>query len=158
MDQREHETQARSLFDALNWAVLHIESRLRHRKDLFTDDEIESNLRAPLEAARSTFGPTQRPTLTDAQLAEIRNRTHDWGPERIVINSDGEALSPERALTHHGQRWEIVFIRREGWTLGASLAFERVAHRTWPESWIGWFRRDDVRVHPMSEYNGPDEN
>ena len=44
------EEKLNKLRDALKWTLFHIETRLRHRKDLFTDDERDNIRRAIKES------------------------------------------------------------------------------------------------------------
>lgn len=46
---------------------------------------------------------------------------------RIVINKEGEAVTMKRAR-EMGILPLIVFIRNDGWMLGAPLEFEKVAY------------------------------
>jgi len=49
------------------------------------------------------------------------------GPTRVVINEQGEATTYVRALTEYNVNYDVVFIRDDGWTLGAPSHLEAVA-------------------------------
>lgn len=61
----------------------------------------------------------------------------EHGPARVVINADGEAVSSVRAREQRGVIPVIVFIRKDGWSLGAPEHLAHVAERMWREDWIG---------------------
>lgn len=58
------------------------------------------------------------------------------GPSRVVIDGNATATSPKRAL-QKGISYDVVFIRNDGWTLGAPDTLARCAYLTWPDQWIG---------------------
>lgn len=74
------------------------------------------------------------------------------GPDRVMVDSEGEALSPSRAKTQYGLTSDVIFIRNDGWSLGAPSRLEREAFRIWAEEWIGFIRRPDTTAKPMAEY------
>lgn len=77
------------------------------------------------------------------------------GPDRVIINQEGEAVDSRRAREEHGLRPAIVFIRNDGWSLGASSDLEQVAFQQWPREWIGFMRRPAETAKPMTEYSPP---
>lgn len=84
-------------------------------------------------------------------LQELNNQNF-IGPTRIVINEEGEAKHPSRTDV----RCSIVFVRNDGWSLGAPYPFAKVAYDMWPKEWIGFalaFERseDALNVRPMEE-------
>ena len=56
------------------------------------------------------------------------------GPTRVVIGRHAQATSPERAL-EKGIQVRTIFVRGDGWTLGAPDALEWVAYNTWAGDW-----------------------
>lgn len=70
------------------------------------------------------------------------------GPSRVVINADGEAHNPQFAMHHFKIGVEVIFIRNDGWSLGAPKRFEDVAFLTW---WDHWVARMDF-VERSEEY------
>jgi hypothetical protein len=73
--------------------------------------------------------------MDDGMLLEIRRRVESAGPDRVLVDQDGGAMSPARARMDFGIRPEVVFIRNDGWALGASRGFEQVAYSLWADSW-----------------------
>ena len=78
------------------------------------------------------------------------------GPDRVMISQD-EAVSCRRAREQYGVSPTVIFIRKDGWALGAPRQFEWVAYCTWSEQWMGFLRRPETRMRPMSEYDLPPE-
>jgi hypothetical protein len=74
------------------------------------------------------------------------------GPDRVVVNVDQEAVSPRRAREEHGINPDVVFIRRDGWMLGAPARFAAAAFGAWSDHWIGFVKRPETVARPMSEY------
>lgn len=70
-------------------------------------------------------------TLADHALI---NMTH--GPNRVIINIHGEATTPARAAKK-GIRPEVIFIRKDGWSLGAPRKWAYIAENMWKDEWIG---------------------
>ncbi len=98
--------------------------------------------------------------IVNLMAGECRCFVH--GPDRIVINSEGEAVRLHSTVVQPvlGQpdkvtevaRWAIAFIRSDGWTLGAPKEFEHVAYRMWHEDWIAFMRPGDREATAISEY------
>ncbi len=74
--------------------------------------------------------------IPDAVITEQAQRVLAHGPTRVVINADAEAISPGRAMVTHGIVSDVIFIRNDGWSLGAPTDLISVAERTWRELWI----------------------
>ena len=55
---------------------------------------------------------------------------------RVMINAAGEDTTPERARREYHVTPEVMLVRKDGWTLGAPLRLEGVAHRTWVGQWV----------------------
>lgn len=59
------------------------------------------------------------------------------GPSRVVISAEGEAVGTKRARVQFGVEPDIIFIREDGWSLGAPEQWAEVAEATWKDKWIG---------------------
>ena len=86
--------------------------------------------------------------------AELAIAQH--GPKRVIINGEGEAVSSLRARRDHGITPDVIFIRRDGWSLGAPAIFERLAYRQWKLDWIAFWRRGRDTASPIREYRRPE--
>jgi hypothetical protein len=69
-------------------------------------------------------------------LEEIKKRLKEWGPDRVVINAEGEAVPPLRARRDHNIYPDIIFARNDGWMLAAPIHLQEVAERMWPDEWV----------------------
>jgi hypothetical protein len=67
-------------------------------------------------------------------------------PTRVVINTEGEAVPPERA-EETGIIWDVIYIRNDGWSLGASKELSTVAYNLWPKEWVAVIK--DRRIQPV---------
>lgn len=56
------------------------------------------------------------------------------GPRRVVINQEGNAVPPVRCPEH--LRPQVVFVRNDGWTLGATRRLALTAWRLWSAEWV----------------------
>lgn len=85
-------------------------------------------------------------TLLRGYVSEILT----GGPNRVMI-SDSEGVPPRIAREKYGTQPDVIFIRRDGWSLGAPAHLEAAARRTWPESWIGLLRRPNTEPEELIE-------
>lgn len=70
---------------------------------------------------------------------EARNRgraVQVRGPDRVVVNPQGMAEAPRSGVPY----WDVVFIREDGWSLGAPAELEETAERIWNDAWVEVFR------------------
>lgn len=90
--------------------------------------------------------------LTVQQVIDIAiQRVKKQGPARVIIDEEMQAHSAIRAL-RSGVVYEWVFVRDDGWTLGASDKFADGAAYLWRESWIGVLHVLDDRVIPFDQW------
>ena len=54
------------------------------------------------------------------------------GPDRVIVNHLGGAKTPDRAPIP-----EVVFVRDDGWSLGAPIGLIKAAEKMWADRWIG---------------------
>ena len=71
----------------------------------------------------------------------VLREIQDHGPTRVVINLHGEATTPRRALDDHDVEPTVIYIRDDGWSLGAPEAFEQVAANMWRDEWVAVLRK-----------------
>ena len=79
----------------------------------------------------------------EVNLNKHIKRLMEYGPTRVVINSEGDAVTPERAKRDHDIEPDVIFIRDDGWSLGAPDHLMAIARRMWADEWIGSFRPQD---------------
>jgi hypothetical protein len=92
--------------------------------------------------------------ILDAAAARLLER----GPDRVVVSRDGGACRASRARDAHGITPDIVFVRADGWMLGAPARFESVAARMWAQEWVGFcvLGAYQVMFLPISDYKMPE--
>ena len=73
-------------------------------------------------------------------------------PTRVIYNDYADATTPERAKQLYGVEPDIIFLRNDGWSLGASKNLENVAYNVWAGSWQYYARKGDTHFRPISEY------
>lgn len=67
------------------------------------------------------------------ELEKHWNRIAEDGPRRVLIDADGTAVKPNLA----GFDPTAIFIRKDGWSLGATAELENHARALWEDEWIG---------------------
>lgn len=76
------------------------------------------------------------------------------GPVRVIVDQHGTGTTPKRAK-ELGIDPSIIFIRKDGWTLGAPDQLEDVAYKMWQQEWVGFMRyipADAVLGGPKGEW------
>jgi hypothetical protein len=58
------------------------------------------------------------------------------GPDRVVINASGEATSSTCARNEYKIAPTVIFVRDDGWSLGAPEQFRHVARDMWSDKWV----------------------
>ena len=91
---------------------------------------------------------TTTKTSSDSRLQEAADFILSRGPHRVMVNAEGEAVPPKRAKLEHGIVPSIVFIRGDGWTLGAPEHFAREAEALYPDQWIGFMKKPSRTPKP----------
>lgn len=110
---------------------------------------------------KKTTNPTPRMAPTngedkmipqDITIQSAIEKVFWHGPTRVVCTTEGYAVAPRVAREKWGITPDIVFIREDGWTLGAPQSLELIAWAMWEREWIAYARRPDGAAHPISEY------
>lgn len=58
-------------------------------------------------------------------------------PTRVVISAEGDAVAPHIAAQQADpKKIDIVFVRDDGWTLGAPQEYEKIAESMWVGEWM----------------------
>lgn len=94
------------------------------------------------------------PAPSAEELDRLEKQVLLHGPTRVIINAEGEAVPPARARQMGLKQPEIILIRDDGWSIGASLDLWKVAERLWPESWVAIMHRTlgEWKIRAWSEY------
>lgn len=77
-------------------------------------------------------------------LVNATSRILAHGPTRVLVNEDGIAMTSKRAREVHGITPDIIFIRDDGWSLGAPKYLADIAEAIWENHWKG------VLLRPLS--------
>jgi len=56
-------------------------------------------------------------------------------PDRVVVDEHGQAAPPQHAQAA-GVYMGAIFIRKDGWSLGAHPSLMDVAESLWPDEWL----------------------
>lgn len=73
-------------------------------------------------------------------LIETLAKIQQHGPTRVTIDRDYHAVPTDEALREFGIVPDVVFVRYDGWSLGAPSHLADIARNTWPGQWIGEFK------------------
>ncbi len=77
---------------------------------------------------------------------------NDFVVSRVIVDVDGTAVSPNIAKHQYAIFPEIVFLRNDGWSLGAPEAFEMIAFDLWREDWTHFTRRPAIQWTEIENY------
>lgn len=89
-----------------------------------------------------------------ADFDEIVAFIRAYGPQRVVVNIDGDALSSRRAREVFGITPDVIHVRGDGWSIGAPERFARIAESMWPDAWIAVLRRPFDKAEPYTRRGG----
>jgi hypothetical protein len=77
---------------------------------------------------------------------------HNFNPDRVVINSAGDAKPSNIARSHYGIKPVIIFLRNDGWTLAAGKNHISLAYRLWAGEWTHFVEAPDTEWRPIEEF------
>lgn len=101
---------------------------------------------ALLEEALETRGPKQ-PRLGQ-ESAAVRTESNETlirrivenGPDRVVVDAQGTAVPPRSACADYGEKVAVIYVRDDGWSLGASWQLAGTAVDMWRDAWLAAIR------------------
>ena len=85
-------------------------------------------------------------------IEQVAHWVRQHGPDRVVFNEAGEAKPWRKAFRDHRVVADVVFIRRDGWTLGAPRGLEAIAESLWGDEWIGVCSPGQLGARTYREY------
>ena len=88
----------------------------------------------------------------DRLEAGIKISFDSFKPTRVVINSYGDGVTPERAERDYEIKSDIIFIRKDGWSLGAPEILESTAYSIWQNEWKTFIRKRESIFRDIEEY------
>jgi len=70
------------------------------------------------------------------QIEETIEKIKRNGPDRVLVDEDGETVTPLTASIHYPDvKIEVIFIRKDGWSLGAHSDLIGQAYDLWADHW-----------------------
>ena len=92
--------------------------------------------------------------MTDDTIDIAVKEIAKWGPRRVLVANDPvQATTQERAYRFNGREPDLIFIRKDGWTLGTIREWEAEARELWESEWVAVVVRPGVRAITYSEYS-----
>jgi hypothetical protein len=89
--------------------------------------------------------------MTNVDIELVVRNIMAKGPSRVMV-SKTKSTTCRVATTQFHIEPTIIFIRHDGWTLGANEKFEEAAYKTWPENWIAFLRKPNETAQPIAEH------
>lgn len=99
------------------------------------------------------MGNTSNDNKVQQTMTRAETEIHRWGPRRVLIDKEGTSASPERAFRlQHERAADVIFIRKDGWTLGAISELAEYAENLWADHWIAVMIRPGLRSITYEDY------
>lgn len=79
-------------------------------------------------------------------------------PTRVVVDRHALGVTPARAWDDYRVEPSVIYVRNDGWSLGAPAHLSNVAFATWAGQWVEkWVRQGAVwvMVWPPDGVTGP---
>lgn len=81
--------------------------------------------------------------MTAIDVWKIKETLKERGPDRVVINASGEAVSSLHACRDYNIEPVLIFIRDDYWMLGAPDHLVEVAEGLWVKEWVAVWKKGD---------------
>jgi len=115
--------------------------------------DIDGNLSIFYPEHPDEFNLDSEATMTDDTIELAVKEIAKWGPRRVLTAVDPiVATTQERAHRLNSREPDLIFIRKDGWTLGTIREWEVEAHELWESEWIAVIVRPGVRAITYREY------
>ena len=73
-------------------------------------------------------------------------------PSRVVVDNEGTGVPASTAYSEFGVVPHVIFMRNDGWSLGAPIEFEAVAYEMWDDAWTHFAYLDTGKWLPIDQY------
>lgn len=83
---------------------------------------------------------TKAKSVSDEQLQSWADIILASGPDRVVVAANGTAVPSFRACRDYEVYATVIFVRDDGWSLGAPAELEGVAEAMYRDAWVGIMR------------------
>ena len=84
-------------------------------------------------------------TVDEQTKKEMVQKVLKNGPNRVMVNQH-EARPPKAAREQHHLEPDVVFVRWDGWSLGAPFFLQAAAFDLWSDEWVAY-----VVLRPTTE-------
>ena len=81
--------------------------------------------------------------MSNPLIEGAKKRIAAHGPDRVLVDSRGTAVSAFRAKTEFGTEADVIFIRWDAWTLGAPWKLVTYARSIWKNEWA-----EEIIINP----------
>lgn len=75
-----------------------------------------------------------------------------FAADRVMVESDGLSVPHKEARDVFKITPDIIFLRNDGWTLGAPKIFERIAFKMWAGDWTHFVRTPHTQWVEIERY------
>ena len=74
-------------------------------------------------------------------------------PERILSSKEGAARRPTpKDVAGLFHECDIVFFRKDGWSLATRREWEDVAYKSWDDEWFAFYELSTQKILPICEH------
>ena len=73
---------------------------------------------------------------------------------RVMVEMDGLSVPPKQAKDVFQITPDIIFLRDDGWSLGAPLVLEKTAYDLWKDNWTHFVRKGHNQWIEIARYLG----
>jgi hypothetical protein len=71
------------------------------------------------------------------------------GPTAVMLNQTQFEILPIAMAKNPDLRWDLIYIRNDGWSLGCDFYHAEYAEKLFKSQWVGLVRRGDTRPRPV---------
>lgn len=79
--------------------------------------------------------------MNDVELKQVVKEIMQFGPNRVMVSAN-ETLTCSKAWSEYHIGPDVIFIREDGWSLGAPDNLSENAERLYNEGWAGVLIKD----------------
>ena len=121
----------------------------QNRKEKFTEAKEQHNQAAEIRQFNLEHQEPDFAEQPKVDIQKVVQAIKDNGPNRVVVDEEGTAVPPNPKVS---AGIDLVFIRNDGWSLGASRNLARVAEDMWSDAWVAVLAKGTKQAIPYSVY------
>lgn len=109
-----------------------------HVRSLATEIESAGGIRAVIARIRAGRPWREQSGGVTPELARLQptiERVLNAGPTRVIVNEHMEGVAPSSPQADGYRRPDVIFVRRDGWSVGASGRFIEPCSRLYHDEW-----------------------